>query len=159
MEKGAVNAVADWSGGLQEPNGLKCPRGFAQRRATTDATVNRSERMFRKVKTTIEPSVWNENPTSWSGSLREPGCMYTTSGCVRIGHAPSATRFWKGSEQPGAESSTYRIKGSSFEHVNLNPSAGSAKPGKPPSPVMSWMRGGTPGVVRARENRAHGDRG
>ncbi len=36
---------------------------------------------------------------------------------------------------------------------------GNAKPGKPPSPVKSRMRGGAPGVVGARESRVHGDRG
>jgi RNA-directed DNA polymerase len=47
--------------------------------------------------------------------------------------------------------------GSSFERENLDRGAGPAKPGKPPGPVKPRPEGGASIVVRARENRAHGN--
>jgi len=60
-------------------------------------------------------------------------------------------------ELPGAQLTTYRTKGLLQERKNLEPSAGSETPGKPPSPAMSRPRGGAFVVVRARESRAHGE--
>jgi hypothetical protein len=45
----------------------------------------------------------------------------------------------------------------SIEQGNLDPSAGSAKPGKLPSPATSRTRDGASVVVGARESRAHGE--
>ena len=59
----------------------------------------------------------------------------------------------------GAESTTYRTKGSFFEHGNLDPSAGAASSGTPPSPVTSRTGDGVLVVVGARESRAHGEGG
>jgi hypothetical protein len=72
----------------------------------------------------VEPSVLTETPALGLGPLREPGCQVVATGCTRHGYVSPATRFWEGPGQPGAESSAYRIAGSSPEHVNLNPSAG-----------------------------------
>ena len=58
---------------------------------------------------------------------------------------------------PGEKLTTYRTKGLLQERKNLEPSAGSETPGKPPSPAMSRPRGGAFVVVRARESRAHGE--
>src|SRR6185436_12823266 len=58
---------------------------------------------------------------------------------------------------PGAQLTTYRTKGLRRERKNLEPSAGSETPGKPPSPAMSRPRGGAFVVVRARESRAQGE--
>ena len=58
---------------------------------------------------------------------------------------------------PGEKLITYRIKGPSHEHGNLQSSAGDETSGKPPSPAMSRRRGGAFVVVRARESRAHGE--
>jgi hypothetical protein len=55
--------------------------------------------------------------------LRESGCFVAATGRTRLGYAPLVTRFWEGPGQPGAEPYTYRITGSSPEHVNLNPGA------------------------------------
>ncbi len=60
-------------------------------------------------------------------------------------------------ELPGAQLTTYRTKGLLRERKNLEPSAGTETPGKPPSPAMSRPRGGAFVVVRARESRAHGE--
>jgi hypothetical protein len=82
-------------------------------------------------------------------------CLAT--GCARHGYAAAASRLGERSVLPGAEPTTYRTKGYSFEHGNLDPSAGQAKPGELPGPAMSRTRGGVSVVVRARESRAHGE--
>src|SRR5262249_18006311 len=62
-----------------------------------------------------------------------------------------------GPAQAGDRAGRPLYTGSSWEHGNLEPSAGPAKPGKPPGPAMSRPRGGASVVVRVRESRAHGE--
>src|SRR5262245_19277634 len=87
----------------------------------------------------------------------EPGRYFSEPGYTHFGYADATTRIGDRSALPGVQSSTYRAKGFSCEHGNLNPSAGHAKPGKPTSPATSRMRGGAFIVVGARESRAHGE--
>jgi hypothetical protein len=75
------------------------------------------------MKTVLEASVLTITPAFTLGLLREPGRLLLPTGCARYGHDVPATRFRGSPEQPGVEPSTYSIKGSSPEHVNLNPSA------------------------------------
>ena len=81
------------------------------------------------------------------------------TGCARYGHAAATSRFGVRSVLPGVEPSTYRTKGLSFEHGNLDSSAGPAKSGKPSGPATSRTGGGASVVVRARESRVHGEGG
>jgi hypothetical protein len=87
----------------------------------------------------------------------EPGRYFSKPGCARFGYAAATSRIGDRSALPGVQSSTYRTKGFSCEHGNLDPSAGHAKPGKPTSPATSRTRGGASVVVGARESRAHGE--
>jgi hypothetical protein len=86
--------------------------------------VNSLDKKSSNVKTVLEASVLNLNSTLRLSVLREPGRLCIPTGCARYGYASSATRFWKRPVQPGVKPFTYSIRGSSFEHVNLNPSAG-----------------------------------
>ena len=63
--------------------------------------------------------------------------IFSMTGCARHGHAAATSRFGVRSALPGVQSSTYRTKGLSFEHGNLDPSAEPAKLGEPTSPAMS----------------------
>jgi hypothetical protein len=92
-----------------------------------------------------------------TGMLPELGRICTATGYTRIGHAVRFTRLDARSAQPGVELTTYRTEGFSWEHWNLDSSAGPAKPGKLPSPATSRTRGGAFVVVRARESRVHGE--
>ena len=89
----------------------------------------------------------------------ELGRCFSMTGCARHGHAAATPRFGARSVLPGVQPSTYRTEGLFFEHGNPDPSAGHAKPGKPTSPVMSRPGDGVSVVVRARENRVHGEGG
>lgn len=86
-----------------------------------------------------------------------PVAVFSLTGCARDGHATAMSRIGRWSALSGVQLSAYRTTGSSCEHGNLEPSAGPAKPGKPPSPVTFRSRGGASAVVRARESRAHGE--
>jgi len=86
--------------------------------------VKTSGRMPRNLKAAFEASVRTGNPALGLGMLREPGCGPVATGCAHYGHVSPVTRFWERSGQPGVQPPTYRITGSSFEHENLNPSAG-----------------------------------
>lgn len=76
------------------------------------------------MKTVFEASVWKSTPTLGLGPLREPGRASVTDWVyplwVRLFRYPILER----PGQPGVEPSTYSIAGFSFEHMNLNPSAG-----------------------------------
>jgi hypothetical protein len=124
--------------------------------ATTGAKVNPARYMSRTMKLVMEASVRNVNPQR-AGALPEPGSLRSTTGYARYGHAARQSRRGVQSAQPGVQPATYRTKGSSWEHGNLDSSAGPAKPGKLPSPATSRTRGGAFVVVRARESRAHGE--
>jgi len=87
----------------------------------------------------------------------EPGRSFSATGRARHGYAAATSRIGARSVLPGVQLSTYRTTGFSYEHGNFDPSAGPAKPGKPPSPVMSRTEDGASVVVRARESRAHGE--
>lgn len=105
-----------------------------------------------------EPSVRNSNLSKTSRSL-SLAPHEGRAGCAAQRHVAPMFRFGGRSELPGAYSATYHTTGYSFEHENLYTSAGHAKAGKPPSPVMSRRRGGVSVVVGARESRAHGEGG
>ena len=60
------------------------------------------------------------------------------------------------SELPGIKLTTYRTRGSPWEHGNLQSSAGTKTSGKPPSPAMSRRGGRVLVVVGARESRVQG---
>lgn len=89
----------------------------------------------------------------------ELGRNCETTGCARHGFTATAPRLGRRSALPGVEPSTYSIEGFSCEHGNPDPSAEQAKPGKPTGLAMSRTGGGASVVVRARENRAHGEGG
>ena len=108
------------------------------------------------LKTALEASVWNE-PSSSTRKQRDPGRVSPAAGWAHLGLAIVLTRNDVWPELPGVELSTYRIMGLSFEHGNLDPSAGSAKPGKLPSPAMSRTGGRASVVVGARESRVRGE--
>jgi hypothetical protein len=109
------------------------------------------------LKTTMESSVWSKNSRIRASMQPELGRYFSMTGCAHHGHAAATSRFGARSVLPGVQSSTYRTKGLSLEHGNLDPSAEPAKLGKPTSPAMSRTRGGASVVVRARESRAHGE--
>jgi len=155
MQKGAVNVAGEWTGGLQKPNGLKRqPRAGHHRchgesgRATMplhDEAGDRTlcmERERRSARTAAAARAWSSNPADW---------------VYRVWYAADRVRVDQRSALPGAEPATYRTKGASWEHGNLDRSAGPAKPGKLPRPATSPTRGRASVVVRARESRAHGD--
>lgn len=104
----------------------------------------------------MDASVRKANPLV-AGMWPEPDRWHASVGCVRIGHTVPLTGIEGQSASPGVEPSTYSIESPPWEHGNLEPSAGSAKPGKPPSLVMSRSRGGAFVVVRARESRVQGE--
>lgn len=72
-------------------------------------------------------------------------------------YAADRVRVDRRSALSGAEPATYRTKGASCEHGNLDRSARPAKPGKLPRPATSPTGGRASVVVRARESRAHGE--
>ena len=109
-----------------------------------------------RLKTAMETSVWSK-PSRIASLQPELGGFLSMTGCARNGHAAATSRFGERSALPGAQPSTYRTKGLSFEHGNLDSSAGPANSGKPTGQAMSRTRGGASVVVRARESRAHGE--
>jgi hypothetical protein len=111
---------------------------------------------FPQLKTVMEASVWSKNSLL---ARMQPalGRCFSMTECARHGYAAALSRFGARSVLPGVQPSTYRTKGSSFEHGNLDPSAGQAKSGEPTGLATSRMRGGASVVVRARESRVHGE--
>ena len=87
----------------------------------------------------------------------ELGRVSETTECIANGCAAVEPRIDAWSVLPGVELPTYRTKGYSSEHENLDPSAEHAKHGKPPGLATSRTRGGAPVVVGARESRVHGE--
>ena len=108
------------------------------------------------LKPALEPPVRMDN-SSKTSLQPEPGCFPRTPGWPHFEVAVAWSRIGVQSEIPGAKLVTYSTMGFSREHGNLDPSAMPAKPGKPPSPVMSRTRGGASVVVRVRESRAQGE--
>src|SRR5262249_32395805 len=105
-----------------------------------------------------EPSVWTGDLAAvgeYAVRARLSVCLMT--GCARYGHAALSCPNERRSVRPGAEPTTYRFVGFSFEHGNLNRSAEDANLGKLPSPATSPVRDGVSAVVRARESRVHGE--
>ena len=154
-----MNVAEDWTGGLQEPNGLKCPcrcmSGTGYHRCHGEDRM--SDCSF-KLKSVLEASVWNVDPQCGDAArawlvLRHP------TGYIRLGCAASGSRGGMQSVQPGVELATYSTTGFFFEHGNPDLSAGMTIPGKLPSPAMSQAGGIVPVVVRARESRVHGKGG
>ena len=153
MEKGAVNVAGEWTGGLQKPNGLK-----RQPRAGHHRCHGESGRETFKMKLVIEPSVWRENGDPQGPPMQpEPGRLPTDDWVYRMRYADDRIRVDRRPALPGAEPATYRTKGASWEHGNLDRSAGPAKSSKLPRPAMSPAGGRASVVVRARESRAHGE--
>lgn len=111
----------------------------------------------RELKTMMESSVWSKNSRTRASMQPALGRYFSMTGCARHGHTAATSRFGVRSVLPGVQSSTYRTKGLSFEHGNLDPSAEPAKLGKPTSPATSRAGGGVSVVVRARESRVHGE--
>ena len=109
------------------------------------------------MKTVLEFPVWIAPSSPRRDCSQSLVSCYLLTGCSRDGYAAALPRIGEQSALPGIEPSTYSTKGSSREHGNLNPSAGYAKLGELPSPVMSRMRGRAPVVVRARESRVRGE--
>jgi len=110
----------------------------------------------RALKTMMESSVRSKD--SRKREMQPAlGRYFSMTGCARHGYAAATSRFGARSVLPGVQSSTYRTKGLSLEHGNLDPSAEPAKLGKPTSPATSRTGGGVSVVVRARESRAHGE--
>ncbi len=87
----------------------------------------------------------------------EPGRYIAGDWVYRAWYAADRVRVDRRPELSGAEPATYRTKGTSWEHGNLDRSAGPAKPGKLPRPATSPTRGRASVVVRARESRAHSE--
>lgn len=104
----------------------------------------------------MDSSVRKANPLV-AGMWPELDRRHATVECAQFGHAAPLSRFEGQSAPPGVEPSTYSTESPPWEHGNLEPSAGSAKSGEPPSPVMSRSRGGASVVVRARESRVQGE--
>ena len=110
------------------------------------------------LKTAFESSVRSKN-SSMARMQPEPGRTLSPTGCTWYRYAAATPRFGVRSVLPGVQPSTYRTTGFSFEHGNPDPSAGSAKSGKPTGLAMSRTGGGASVVVGARESRAHGEGG
>jgi hypothetical protein len=151
-----VNVAGDCTGGLQQPNGLNCPRRSFGSEAGYRRCQGETMRDNLRLKTAMEPSV-RSKPSRNARTQPELGSFFSMTGCARNGHAAAKSRLGERSALPGAQPSTYRTKGLSFEHGNLDSSAGPAKSGKPTGQAMSRTRGGASVVVRARESRAHGE--
>ena len=161
MQKGAVNTV--------EIGRTVCNSRTA-RTAREDASAH-SETGYRRshgenhmddcpcnLKSALEPSVWTVASLPSASMPSEPGCLcYHDWVCPEVDTPFSRSRIGRRSARPGAKPTTYRFVGFSFEHGNLNWSAGDANLGKLPSPAMSPMRGGVSIVVGARESRVHGE--
>ena len=111
----------------------------------------------RLLKRMLEASVLIAKPSETTVTQRELGYFDLVAGYARDGHAALQSRNVRQSALPGVESVTYSTKGPSFEHGNLDSSAGKANPGKLTGPATSRARGGVSVVVRARESRAHGE--
>jgi len=108
------------------------------------------------LKRVLEASVWIFIPEV--GNVVRAWLVFSEpTGCIRQGCAASGTRIGVQSAWPGVKLVTYNIEGFFFEHGNPDSSAGSAIPGKLPSPVRSRAGGGGSVVVGARESRVHGE--
>jgi hypothetical protein len=105
----------------------------------------------------LETSVWSNHLSSMTRSSPEPGRRTIATGCARHGHARFHLRDRSEPARPGAKSATYSTTGFSCEHGNPDPSAGSARPGKPPGSAKSRTGDGVSVVVGARESRARGE--
>jgi hypothetical protein len=69
MEKGAVNVAGEWTGGLQEPNGLKRqPLGWPPQ---VPRSITKGNQCLFTMKLGFETSVWKVNGDP-RGSLPQP---------------------------------------------------------------------------------------
>jgi hypothetical protein len=111
------------------------------------------------VKSILDPSV-----RKVSSSFRRV-CSLSSVGTIHRldvpthGYVPALPRIGEAPALPGAESTTYRTKSSSFEHENPESSAEEANLGKLPSPARSRPGGRAPVVVGAWESYAQGEGG
>jgi hypothetical protein len=155
MEKGAVNVAGDWTGGLQEPNGLKYPHRSRSWRVTADAMANRRDQRDARVKLVMERLCMDTDVAKQTELGR-----YSVGGWARPVWARGDLAP-KRSAACAARGIANRLKhrGSSFRTREPRCDAENAMLGKPPSPVMSLARGRVLVVVRARESRAHGEGG
>jgi hypothetical protein len=108
-------------------------------------------------KPMLDPSVWMKNPPR-RDTLSEPGW----SDGIRLGASVLDVLLpdpgWECSPRSQGQSRTPKaLRVFPVEHGNPDSSAWSAKPGKPPGPVMSRTGGIASVVVRARESRVHGE--
>jgi hypothetical protein len=108
-------------------------------------------------KPMLDPSVWMKDPPR-RDMLSEPGW----SDGIRLGASVLDVllpypELECGPRSQGQSRSPKALRVFSVEHGNPDSSAWSAKPGKPPGPVMSRTGGIASVVVRARESRVHGE--
>lgn len=119
--------------------------------------VNRQGRLPLRVKSMLDPSVWKVGSSPRTSMQPEFGRLDHRLDAPTCGCVPASSRIGEAPALPGAESTTYRIKSSSFEHGNPDPSVEEANLGKLPSPAMSRTGGRASVVVGARESRAQGE--
>lgn len=111
------------------------------------------------LKSVPEASESKRKPSPRMDLRPESGCFDAMAGHIQKGYAVSSSRIGKQPAPPGVEPITYRTKGCACERGMASPDAGYAKSSKRPSRAMSGPAVGVPIVVRARENRAHGEGG
>ena len=141
--------------GLQQPNGLNHSRKASDRRHYGET---RRGKRPDTLKTMLETSVSTlDQSVPGLERCQSLATMWQWLGRPRTGLLPLLLRFDRQSAQPGAKSSTYRVKGPTSEHETLKLSTGYAYPGKPPGQASSQLRRRVSIVVRARESRAHGE--
>jgi hypothetical protein len=157
VQKGIANVAGDCTGGLQQPSGLNCPRRSYCSEAGYRRCQGEAKRGNPQLKAAMESSVRSKSSRVSREMQPALGRLFSMTGCARYGYAAATSRFGVRSVLPGVQPSTYRTMGFSWEHGNPDPSAGSAKLGKPIGPVTSRTGGGAFVVVRARESRAHGE--
>ena len=130
MQKGTVNVAGDWTGGPATAERSELPAESLGSEAGYRRCQGEAMRGNPRLKTAMESSVRSKELASRARMQPEPGRYFSVTGCARHGHAAATSRFGVRSALPGVQPSTYSTKGLSFEHGNLDPSAGPAKPGR-----------------------------
>ena len=125
MRKGTTNVSGDWTGGLQEPSGLTCPRGASAPPADYRRCHGESSSAHAKRNEVgYESLCMDARLASSEDTARARFRSRYATGCIPNGYAALSPRFWEQSAPSGVQPSTYRTKGSPREHGNLDPSAG-----------------------------------
>lgn len=127
VKKGAVNVAKIGMAACKSRTALTVRKGASLRRATAGAMVKPHGSMSKQVEFGAGSLCMDRSPPVRAGCCPSLVVFVVPTGYAHYGYAvPPAPK--RGTPvQPGVQPNTYRTKGCSFEHVNLDLSAASSE--------------------------------